>query len=656
VVNGNGYESGGGLDAPGASPPNMPDPPGVGLDVAHNVFTRNTGKLAGGAYVFGPAYFHDNVFFNNSADSSGAVRVGPNSRVVGNTVVANSAGFSSVLCGPGSLLANNIVAFNYGGASVGIGGTMRDNCLFGYEDVGYVPSYPDGNIHADPHFAAWRQGDLRLQPDSPCMNAGDNSLVNTSDRDAGAAPRVRGAGVDIGALESDGTVLNVPPRILHVSTTGDDANDGLSWERAKKTVGGALEAVSGGGDVWVAEGIYPREWAFQVNMPSLVRLYGGFQGDETDAGQRDPEEHPTILEDIGVIIAPHSIHGAVEGFTIRFGSGIYDVFVGRSSPNEVAHNEITGGWTGILLDDDSRARIHDNVIRDNIKAGIASTQLGEDVGRPLIVNNHIVENDGVGVDLHGGEPLVDRNVIRANAGGGIQFLGDDRDGITVSNNLVDGNGNETGGFGGIRLEAVGDVINNTIVNNDATPSTRGDAAGILLYGYDHPAVFANNIVAFNIGKGITMDQYATTLPILHGNDVFGNAAANYQRIPDPTGTDGNISADPLFVDRPGGDYHLLPGSPAVDTGGDTVVPQGAVDLDGALRIQGAHVDIGAYELAPPPGAPIDAIAALRFAAGFQALTPEEKARLNVEDSGPSEGVVDLLDALQLLRLALQPAP
>jgi len=81
--------------------------------------------------------------------------------------------------------------------------------------------------------------------------------------------------------------------------------------------------------------------------------------------------------------------------------------------------------------------------------------------------------------------------------------------------------------------------------------------------------------------------------------------------------DGNIDADPMFADANNANYHLLPGSPCIDAGNSISVLPDYTDLDndanttepipwdiqgptGPGRINGAAVDIGAYEAVPPP--------------------------------------------------------
>ena len=65
---------------------------------------------------------------------------------------------------------------------------------------------------------------------------------------------------------------------------------------------------------------------------------------------------------------------------------------------------------------------------------------------------------------------------------------------------------------------------------------------------------------------------------------------------------GNRKADPLFVDPLGGDYHLRPGSPAIDAG-SAIAEALPADHDGLPRFQGRAPDLGAYEFPQASTAP-----------------------------------------------------
>jgi hypothetical protein len=70
---------------------------------------------------------------------------------------------------------------------------------------------------------------------------------------------------------------------------------------------------------------------------------------------------------------------------------------------------------------------------------------------------------------------------------------------------------------------------------------------------------------------------------------------------DNTGTgcgvpnNGNIDADPSFVDAVGEDFHLLGGSSAIDVGYNSAPSIPATDKDGIPTIINGVVDMGAYE-------------------------------------------------------------
>ena len=144
-------------------------------------------------------------------------------------------------------------------------------------------------------------------------------------------------------------------------------------------------------------------------------------------------------------------------------------------------------------------------------------------------------------------------------------------------------------------EATVTVVNNTIV---------GNWTGIYMgtpYDSSH-YVFRNNLIVGNT-VGVDMPELTTgfPVPVWDHNLVFDNDT-NYRELPDPTGTNGNISVDPQLADNFAIDYRLTPGSPAIDAGSPTSAPP--TDFDGTSRpVDGdgngtAAIDIGAFEHAP----------------------------------------------------------
>ncbi len=145
----------------------------------------------------------------------------------------------------------------------------------------------------------------------------------------------------------------------------------------------------------------------------------------------------------------------------------------------------------------------------------------------------------------------------SHAGGGAVFntctLAD------VNNSVFSGNtGHFFGGGMFYQNTTAGTVANNTIVENDATFSGGGG-----LYVQGNVPEISNNIIAFNTGAAGFANGVAVPAEpaVFSCNDVFGNAIADYSGMADPTGTNGNIMADPLFCDQAQGNYNVTSASP-----------------------------------------------------------------------------------------------
>ena len=141
---------------------------------------------------------------------------------------------------------------------------------------------------------------------------------------------------------------------------------------------------------------------------------------------------------------------------------------------------------------------------------------------------------------------------------------------TIKNNIIIDNTD------GIYIGGNGTIENNTIDSNNTD--------GIDLYYPPIDMIIKNNIITNNGGYGIT-DLSWTFTGAVDYNDVWNNTSGNYSGGVD-TGTN-DISADPLFVNRAGGDYHLKSCSPCIDKG-DTS------PYDNEPQPNGGRINMGAY--------------------------------------------------------------
>jgi parallel beta-helix repeat protein len=277
--------------------------------------------------------------------------------------------------------------------------------------------------------------------------------------------------------------------------------------------------------------------------------------------------------------------------------------------------------------------VRDNVISNNSQAffcggqggggilitGVASAQI---LGN--VISGNSTRSDGGGISLFAaGAPIIRGNTISGNRsgsqGGGISLF-NQSDADIIDNVIVGNSGVHGGGIGWLVPSCCRGpfVVNNTIVDNAAADG----ASGILADGFDVNAQIANNIVVALVGQNAIHCGNFTDLkaPAIEANDVVAAAPGlGYAGIcADQTGKNGNVSVDPLFVDRAGGDFHLQLASPVIDAGTNAAPALPSLDRDGNSRVvdgnadRVATVDMGAYEVSLAPALTI-APASISFA-------------------------------------------
>ncbi len=370
------------------------------------------------------------------------------------------------------------------------------------------------------------------------------------------------------------------------------------------TIQAAINLAVNGDTVQVAPGTYKENINF-MGKAITVTSSGGPQVTIIDGGQTG-----TVV----TFSSGETSSSVLTGFTLKNGNTTFPFLDGggitiqNSSPtitnNVITQNGACDGGGGIASSFGS-PMIQGNMITNNAQSGCSGgvggggISIGGNSAAHLIGN--VISNNSFGSGAGGislfaaGSPTVRANIITGNSFGGIS-MANDVSGANIIQNLITGN---TQGAGVQWSNPPASLVNNTIVDND-NPTGSAISAGAL----NKQVQLFNNLVVAKTGQNaITCGSFdAVNPPIFKSNDVFSPQGTAYgANCVDQTGTNGNISADPLFVAPLSSNYHLQSGSPAIDVGDNTAPNLPAKDIDGDNRIINATgkptaiVDMGVDE-------------------------------------------------------------
>lgn len=460
--------------------------------------------------------------------------------------------------------------------------------------------------------------------------------------------------------------------IRYVSPTGNDANSGTSWATPKQTIQAAIDASSAADTVMVTNGVYAlNKTMFITNLVLLsvngssvtivdgqnaVRCLALFGAGTTVNGftvrnGRNLHNGGGIYCNSGAIVncvitnntavGDGDGHAQGGGIYLGYGSLSNCVVAGNTalSTNDFQYDNYASGggvytFDGVISD----CVISNNTCNAIYADGGGVTLSAGELHHSLIVNNSAValwyaSGGGINANMNGtGHPFVDRCLLLSNSvtatetgafttssaqGGGFYIANSTefRNCVIAGNSAVAPYGFANGGGG----SSSGSTVENcTVVNNRASAPANSSSCngGGIIWGYSTYPI--NNIILFNTAPSLPDNSYVNPLSI----PMFVNC--NTSPIPDGV---KNISADPLFVNAAGGDYHLQPGSPCRNAGSNEAWMAGAEDLDGKSRIADGTVEIGAFELSLQPG-----LAIIRSAAAVILTWPADASGFTLQST------------------------
>jgi hypothetical protein len=310
------------------------------------------------------------------------------------------------------------------------------------------------------------------------------------------------------------------------------------------TIQEAISTAATGDTILVAPGSYKENLDF-MGKPIIVKSEAGPNLTFIDGNHLGP---------VVTFASGEGSTSILSGFTIQNGYGDWGagITINSSSPTIV----------GNILDGNAQG------------AGGFGAAIGGNGSSPLIEQNYFHNNtcdsqwlSGVVSFVNNSSPIIVNNVFENNQCTAINMT------LPQSNHPI--------------------ITNNTIVGNrlGIRVDRRGDAS---LQDY------RNNIIVGN-GSGLHVDFGSETYNPTWRNNIVFNNGVDYDGIGNQTGRNGNISADPLFVDPVNGNYHLRFGSAAIDSGDNKAPYLPATDFDGDPRISDGNrdrravVDMGADE-------------------------------------------------------------
>ncbi len=226
----------------------------------------------------------------------------------------------------------------------------------------------------------------------------------------------------------------------------------------------------------------------------------------------------------------------------------------------------------------------------NVRTGSESA-IDHWYGNIAISNSKVVDCKGdIGGGLyvfHGSAQVSNMmfiNNLAERGGGAVAVEGDEAHAIFSDCSFV-GNDSENDSGGGIACfyRSSIEVTNCTFTGN------YDEAISISMSGSE--AVVINTLIAHNPGHGVRVNSGTLTMTCCN---VFGNDAGNFEGVDDPTGTDGNISEEPMFCNLGGGEDPLTisVNSPCLPENNDcgVLIGNSAADCDLEMFAISGHIE------------------------------------------------------------------
>jgi len=611
IIADNSAESGGGIYCYDYSSPSL-----VNVTITGNSASYSNDCYGGGIYCYGyssPSLENVTITDNSAYGGSGICCRYNSSPSLSNVTISNNSALSGggILCWGSSpslenvTISNNsagvcgggIYCYNYSSPSLS-NVTITDNSAASGGGIYCSHSYPSLENVTITNNSAGSGGGISCIESGPVFSSENRCniyLNNTNNRGYGSDIN---SNTNINVIVDTFTVSNptefhaVPIEnftfdILHglqdqlnadlyVSPSGNNINSGLTIDDPLQTIQHACSVILADSlnplAIHLAEGTYSpstNSEFFPVDIPNFVSLCG-------------VSETGVILNaegTAGVIRLNNVENVTISDLTITNGNADYGGGILCSSSSSLSLENVTitnnsagsrGG--GIYCNGSSSPSLENVTITDN-SAGSRGGGIYCSFSSPSLSNVTISNNSagicGGGIYCHSSSPSLEN--------------------VTITDNSADSDG------GGIYCcYSSSPILENVTITDNSTEEEGGG-----IYCRDNSNPILVNCISWN-NSPQEVEFYdngdPNTITIAYSDIDGGEEGIETHNNGTVNWLEGNIDADPLFVDAELGDYHLTENSPCIDTGIAYFEYEGFVLVDlSEDEYWGIAPDMGAYE-------------------------------------------------------------
>jgi len=384
---------------------------------------------------------------------------------------------------------------------------------------------------------------------------------------------------------------------VYVNAIAEPGGDGRSWNTAYRYLADGINAWQSGDEIWVARGTYEVQ-STGIELDSTksgIRIYGGFQGNETLRERRDWYRQPTILKATGTRFGIMSLTKCdsltrIDGLIFENANNIA-VSVNEGAPHfrncVFRDNNSAGSGAAMVINVVGRMRIEYCVFENNTSAF--------DGGAVFVMKQTDPGKYGAGM-------LFGQCLFKNNTGslGGAIYLDEQEASPQFTSCVFYGNKGAVGGALAT-TKAYAFVTNCTFARNTSTMSKTLGHAATLNGGHVRNCIFWNGdltdadklIVDIDVGVSDTTKLHTIANLVEQDFELgFWQNDPQFENIESVEGPDGFFGTDDDGL-RLSSFSTVSDGGVIADDGG--FVNHRQTDVIGNPRMVGRKPDLGAYE-------------------------------------------------------------